>query len=106
MKRVVDLPPSDILFTYSDPYLAQMKAILYLGKNAILYKSSNKNKKYTIVDPSNNKMISFGQIGYEDYTFHKNEARQQNYLKRTNSISGNWKSNKYSPNNLSRNILW
>ena len=43
---------------------------------------------------------------YEDFTQHKNKDRQQNYLKRSSNIKGNWKNNKYSPNNLSMNILW
>jgi hypothetical protein len=45
-------------------------------------------------------------MGYEDFTKHKDDKRRENYLKRTTNIPGNWKDNKYSPNNLSRNILW
>ena len=52
------------------------------------------------------KWIYFGQMGYEDFTKHKDDKRRENYLKRTTNIPGNWKDNKYSPNNLSRNILW
>ena len=29
-----------------------------------------------------------------------------NYLKRSSKIKGNWKNNLYSPNNLSRKIIW
>ena len=53
-----------------------------------------------------NKLINFGQMGYEDYTKHNDELRRYNYIQRTSKIRGNWKQNKYSPNNLSRTILW
>ena len=32
--------------------------------------------------------------------------RQQKYLNRSSKIKGEWKNDKYSPNNLSMNILW
>ena len=51
-------------------------------------------------------MIHFGQLGYEDYTKHNDEKRRERYLKRTANIRGDWKENKFSPNNLSRNLLW
>ena len=43
---------------------------------------------------------------YEDYLKHNDETRKKNYLLRSANIKGNWKQNPYSPNNLSRNILW
>lgn len=58
-----------------------------------------------IQDPDN-KWIHFGQMGYEDYTKHKDDDRRKNYLKRSSNIKGQWKSNKYSPNNLSIHLLW
>jgi hypothetical protein len=67
--------------------------------------STRKTKKYMIKD-DNNKFIHFGQLGYEDFTKHKDEERRQRYLKRTEKIKGDWKENKFSPNNLSRNLLW
>jgi hypothetical protein len=45
-------------------------------------------------------------MGYEDFTKHKDKKRQTAYLKRTENIKGDWKSDKYSANNLARNILW
>ena len=91
---------------YSDPKQAQKMAYKYLGKTAKLYPAHNKAKKYSIWDPKNEKWINFGQIGYEDYTKHHDKNRRHNYLTRTKFILGNWKKNKYSANNLSRNILW
>jgi len=105
MIRAIDIPKRDELYLYSNPIKAQKKAFTYLGRNAILYKSQNINKKYAIIDPSG-KIINFGQLGYEDYTKHNDKERRKNYLTRTSGMRGNWKDNPYSANNLSRNILW
>ena len=50
--------------------------------------------------------VHFGQMGYEDYTKHNNKTRRKNYLRRTANMRGNWKKDKYSANNLARNLLW
>ena len=42
----------------------------------------------------------------EDWTFHKDNDRRNRYLARATKIKGNWRDNKYSPNNLSINLLW
>ena len=92
---------------YSDPEKAQYNAYKYLGKEeGKLYKSTRKDKKYMILDPNTNKMVHFGAMGYEDYTKHNDDTRKFNYLKRSKNIKGNWKNNFFSPNNLSRIILW
>jgi hypothetical protein len=98
-------PKTDAIWIYSDPKIAQQKASEYYGPDAILYRSNTKNKKYYIMTPEN-KLINFGQMGYEDYTKHNDELRRYNYIQRTSKIRGDWKQNKYSPNNLSRTILW
>ena len=77
----------------------------YLGNNVINFPSTRKNKNFMIMKPDN-EYVHFGDKRYEDFTQHKNKDRQQNYLKRSSNIKGNWKNNKYSPNNLSMNILW
>lgn len=77
----------------------------YLGNDVIILPSTRKNKKFMIMNPDN-KYVHFGDKRYEDFTQHKNKDRKQNYLKRSSNIKGNWKNNKYSPNNLSMNILW
>ena len=105
MISVENLTKSDNLFLYSDPIKAQKKVTEYLGKNYVLYKSKNKNKKYSIIDP-NGKVVNFGQLGYKDFTKTNDEKKRDNYLKRSANIKGDWKNNKYSPNNLSRRILW
>lgn len=91
---------------YSNPRTAQRMAHKYLGKTAKLYPASNPEKKYRIYDPKNDKWVNFGQMGYEDYTKHHDESRRKNYLTRTKGMLGEWKKNRYSANNLSRNILW
>lgn len=94
------------LLKYSNPRTVQKKAYRYLGKTAKIYPSSRKDKKYQIFDPKHEKWVHFGQLGYEDYTKHKNKKRRKNYLTRSKNIKGEWKNNKYSPNNLSIHILW
>jgi hypothetical protein len=95
-----------ILYKYSSPSQAQKMAIKYLGKTAKLYPANNPVKKYRICDPVSKKWVNFGQLGYEDYTRHKDKMRRHNYLTRTANMRGNWKKNKYSANNLSRRVLW
>jgi ribA/ribD-fused uncharacterized protein len=94
------------LYKYSSPTQAQKMATKYLGKTAKLYPANNPVKKYRICDPVSKKWVNFGQLGYEDYTRHKNKTRRHNYLTRTANMRGDWKSNKYSANNLSRRVLW
>jgi hypothetical protein len=91
---------------YSNPKVVQSKAKKYLGKDTLIQLSNKKDKKYMVYDPNTEKMIHFGQMGYEDFTKHKDPKRRENYLKRTANMKGNWKDNKYSANNLSRNLLW
>ncbi len=78
----------------------------YLGKDVIIRLSDKAKKKYMVFNPDTRKQVYFGQVGYEDFTKHSDPLRRENYLRRTENIKGDWKENKYSPNNLSRNILW
>lgn len=96
---------TDPIWNVSNPSLVQKKAYEILGRDATIYRSKAKNKKYSIRNPQG-QLVNFGNIDYEDYTKHRNEERRQNYLKRSEGIKGNWKDNKYSPNNLSRLLLW
>ena len=91
---------------YSNPNQAQKMAFKYLGKTARIYPSTNPQKKYDIYDQKHNTWVHFGQLGYEDFTKHKNKTRRKNYLTRSGKIRGDWKRNPYSANNLSREILW
>jgi len=93
----------DIL-KYSNPLEVQRKAKQYLG-NITVYLSDKPEKKYMIQKPDG-KWVYFGQMGFEDFTKHKDQERRNRYLRRTENMRGNWKNDKYSPNNLSRNLLW
>ena len=95
-----------LLELYSNPKIAQKKAFEYLGKSAVLKPSTKQGKKYMIYNPEEQRWIHFGQLGYKDFTFSQDEKQRKNYLNRTSNMRGNWKNNPYSPNNLSRNILW
>ena len=94
------------LSQFSDFNTAQDRAIEYLGENAVLFLSPKKDKKYRIYDPVNNKFVDFGQMGYEDFTKHGDKERRERYLRRASNMKGEWRDNKYSPNNLSIHILW
>jgi len=100
------------ILKFSNPKIAFEKAKRYLGNNAVIKLSTNSKKKYMVFNPNTNKWIHFGQMGYEDFTLLQQKdpvggkIRRQNYLTRTANMRGNWKDDKYSPNNLSRNILW
>ena len=76
----------------------------------IIYKktvepSTRKNKKYMIMNDEN-KLVHFGDLRFEDYTKHQDKERLKRYLDRATKIKGNWKRDKYSPNNLAINLLW
>lgn len=93
------------ILKYSDPNVALDNAIKYLNKNITFALSTKKTKKYMVRRPDG-KFIHFGEMGYQDFTKHKDKNKQSAYLKRTANIKGDWKSDKYSANNLARNILW
>jgi hypothetical protein len=73
--------------------------------NKNVEQSTRKNKKYMILN-DDNKYVHFGDSRFSDFTKHKDEERRQRYLDRATKIKGNWKKDKYSPNNLAINLLW
>jgi len=87
------------LRNYSDPEYVMNKAKM-MGLNPV-HESSRKDKKYMVFD--GNKMIHFGQMGYEDASKHHDLERVNRFRKR------NWKwqfEPKYSPAWLSWFLLW
>ena len=68
--------------------------------------SNKKNKKKKILNPNTNKFVHFGSLAYEDFTKHNDLQRQKKYLIRASNIKGEWRSDRYSPNNLSMYLLW
>ena len=96
---------SNEILKWSNPFEVKRKAIKYLGKNVPLYYSFKPDKKYMVITPDD-KVVHFGQQGYEDFTKHQDPKRRKSYLARTANMRGDWKDNPYSANNLSRNLLW
>jgi hypothetical protein len=91
------------LLTVSDPEEAERRANSIYNKP--LYLSTRKYKKYMIQDDKG-KWRHFGDIRYQDALYHKDQTRINNYWNRMSNIRGNWRNDKYSPNNLSLRILW
>ena len=92
--------------SFSNPKIVNKKAIKYLGSNVKIKLSDKPLKKYMVLNPNTSKYVYFGAMGYEDFTKHNDVNRRKNYLIRSENIGGKWKDDKYSPNNLSRHILW
>ena len=86
---------------YSNPSIVMKKA-KELNLNPIQL-SSRKDKKYMVLNPKTNKMVHFGQMGYEDYTKHQDENRRELFRKRNHKWAT---AEKYSPAWLSYYILW
>ena len=73
-----------------------------VGLNKI-YPSTRLNKKYMVRDPITSHWIHFGQLPYEDYTFHNDLIRRDNFKKRNASWAY---APVYSPASLSYYLLW
>ena len=86
---------------YSNPSIVMKKA-KELHLNPIQL-STRKDKKYMVLNPKTNKMVHFGQMGYEDYTIHKDEKRRELFKKRNHKWAT---AEKYSPAWLSYYLLW
>lgn len=89
-----------VIIMESNPATVQRLATKY--KVGTVLKSSRKDKKYMVLDP-NDKLIHFGQRGYEDFTAHGDPAR----LRAFKSRNAKWKdAPKWSPAWLSYHLLW
>jgi hypothetical protein len=114
IKRINDLhltPANQIsrhdpIYQFSNPRAVQKKAFQLYGKNAVVYKSEKKDKKYQMLNENTGRFTHFGQIPYEDFTKHQDPQRRDNYLKRSLNIKGDWKKDIYSPNFLAITLLW
>lgn len=104
----MDINKYNKLIKISNPDKVYMNAKKYFNNDFDLRISTQKNKKYMVWDPNNNKYIHFGSFepAMEDFTKHENNLRKNKYILRSSKIKGDWKNNKYSPNNLSINLLW
>lgn len=88
----------------SNPTKVKKNFNKYKGNdNAVLSLSSKPDKKYKVIH--NGKTTHFGST-LPDYTKTGDETKKKSYLARSGGIKGDWKNNKYSANNLARNLLW
>lgn len=88
---------------YSDPKKVFKKAKRLYGKDVVIDISTRKDKKYMILNPNTDNWVHFGQMNYEDYTKHNDEARRVKFQNRNH----NWIDRpKYSPAYLSYVLLW
>jgi hypothetical protein len=87
----------------SDPI--EVKRRGYEIYNRPVFLSYRKYKKYMIED-DNGKYRHFGDMRYEDGTYHKNPTRILSYHKRMSNIKGNWRNDPFSPNILSLVLTW
>lgn len=93
----------DQLILYSNPTIVFKLAKKYFGDDVNINISSRKNKKYMIYNPNTDKWVHFGQIGYEDYTKHKDQMRRHRFQMRNHT----WADKPpYSPSWLSYHLLW
>lgn len=93
------------LVKISNPSAVRRKFASYKGADNVKLEVSNRaDKKYKVVKPDGT-TVHFGSK-LEDFTKHKDTVRRDSYLKRSGGIKGDWKKDKYSPNNLARELLW
>lgn len=77
----------------------------YRGNDDVVLKRSEKaDKKYKVII-GGKKTVHFGSV-LADYTHTGDENRRKRYLARAKAIKGNWRTDKYSRNNLSISLLW
>lgn len=89
------------LSKYSSPTVAKRQLHKYYGSDVELYESSRPEKKYMINHQG--RWVHFGQMGYEDYTKHKDATRRRQFRLR----NYDWQFRpKWSPAHLSWFILW
>jgi hypothetical protein len=86
---------------FSNFNIVKNKGKKLLGIN--IEKSSRKDKKYMIRNPDNNKLVHFGQMGYEDFTKHKDKKRRIAFQTRNKRFATAYK---YTPAYLSYYLLW
>ena len=87
---------------YSNPDIVREMADKYLGPDVPIHYSTRKDKKYMVQNPEG-KWIHFGQMGYEDFTRHRNLRRRDAFRTRNKKWAT---SQKWTPAWLSYWLLW
>jgi hypothetical protein len=98
------------LVKVSDPAEVKRRFEKYRGSaKATIEPSPRADKKYLVrvaaADGQRGRAVHIGST-MEDYTKHADEARRKSYLARATAIRGDWKSDKWSANNLAIHLLW
>ena len=70
----------------------------------VISKSTNKNKRFDVV--VDGKKISFGAVGYSDYTIHKDPERKERYIARHVKREDWNKSGVKTAGYWSKHLLW
>ena len=92
-----------MLTDFSTPSIVYGKANHYFGNDVEIKPSTRKDKKYMLLNPQTDKWVHFGQMGYQDYTKHKDEKRRDAFRRRNHK----WKdTDPYTPSYLSYWLLW
>ena len=98
------------LIKISDPAEVKRRFEKYRGSTkATIEPSPRADKKYLIriagAGGVPGRAVHIGST-MEDFTKHKNETRRKSYLARATAIRGDWKTDKWSANNLAIHLLW
>lgn len=92
-----------MLSDFSTPEIVYKKAKKIYGPNTQIKESTRKDKKYMILNPETNKWVHFGQLGFEDFTKHKDPKRREAFRIRNKKWS---KQSPYTPGYASYYLLW
>lgn len=98
------------LIKISDPAEVKRRFEKYRGSTkATIEPSPRADKKYLIriagAGGVPGRAVHIGST-MEDFTRHGNETRRKSYLARATAIRGDWKTDKWSANNLAIHLLW
>ena len=98
------------LVKVSDPAEVKRRFEKYrAGEKATIEPSPRADKKYLIriaaADGKAGRAVHIGST-MEDFTKHGDEARRKSYRARSGAIKGDWRDDKWSANNLARELLW
>ena len=98
------------LIKISDPAEVKRRFEKYRGTaRAEISVSPRVDKKYMVrvvaADGNRGRIIHIGST-MADFTKHGDDIRRKSYLARSGAIRGDWKSDKWSANSLSRALMW
>ena len=100
--EISDVPLDHPIYKVSNPKKLRQRANK-LGITEPIYLSNRKLNKYMLYHPFTNNFIHFGSKFHEDYLYHNDEIRRDNFKKR-NKKWGH--SEPYSSAYLSFYLLW